>query len=223
VTEKKWLSATEPLPLIDHLEGLRWNRTKAGRRKLRLFGCACCRRVWRLTANKGRRWIEQAERMADGHRLSGASPPRPFHLGTISGHPNKQALGAAHLLLDTNVLLASATVCRITMFATGSEESLLGGTGDATLIEEREQARLARDIFGNPFRPVAFDPRWRSESAVALARTAYDTRDFTLLPILADALEEAGCDHADVLAHCRDPNGVHVRGCWVVDGVLGKQ
>jgi hypothetical protein len=82
---------------------------------------------------------------------------------------------------------------------------------------------LIRDIFGNPFRPVAFDPRWRSESAVALARTAYDTRNFTLLPILADALEEAGCDHADVLNHCREPNGVHVRGCWVVDGVLGKQ
>jgi hypothetical protein len=81
---------------------------------------------------------------------------------------------------------------------------------------------ILRDIFGNPFRPVAFDPHWRSESAVALARTAYDTRNFTLLPILADALEEAGCDLPDVLTHCRDPNGVHVRGCWVVDGVLGK-
>jgi hypothetical protein len=81
---------------------------------------------------------------------------------------------------------------------------------------------LIRDIFGNPFRPVAFEPRWRSESAVALARTAYDTRNFTLLPILADALEEAGCDHPDVLAHCRQPDAVHVRGCWVVDGVLGK-
>jgi len=81
---------------------------------------------------------------------------------------------------------------------------------------------LIRCIFGNPFRPVTFDPRWRSESAVALARTAYDTGNFSLLPILADALEEAGCDNTDVLTHCRDPNGVHVRGCWVVDGVLGK-
>jgi hypothetical protein len=82
---------------------------------------------------------------------------------------------------------------------------------------------LALDLCGpNPFRPVVFDPRWRSESAVALARTAYDTRNFTLLPILADALEEAGCDHPDVLTHCRDPQQVHVRGCWVVDGVLGR-
>jgi hypothetical protein len=175
-----------------------------------------------LIAASGRRWVELAERMADGHPLSGARPPRPFQLGTITGQPNKQALGAAHLLLETNVLLASATVCRSTMFATGSEETQLGDATDATYTEEREQARLARDIFGNPFHPVAFDPRWRSESAVSLARTAYDTRNFTLLPILADALEEAGCDHPDVLSHCRDPNGVHVRGCWVVDGVLGK-
>ena len=80
---------------------------------------------------------------------------------------------------------------------------------------------LLRDIFGNPFRPVTFADSWRSESAISLARTAYDTRDFTLLPILADALEEAGCDSPDVLAHCREP-GPHVRGCWVVDLVLGK-
>jgi hypothetical protein len=81
---------------------------------------------------------------------------------------------------------------------------------------------LLRCIFGNPFRPVAFDPAWRTESAVALARTAYDTRNFTLLPILADALEEAGCDHADLLTHCRDPQATHARGCWVVDLVLNK-
>ncbi len=93
--------------------------------------------------------------------------------------------------------------------------------GEFLVPTDREAADLLRDIFGNPFRPVAFDPRWRCESAVALARTAYESRNFTLLPILADALEEAGCDHADILAHCRGP-GPHVRGCWVVDGVLGK-
>jgi hypothetical protein len=89
-------------------------------------------------------------------------------------------------------------------------------------VEQRVQAAIFKDIFGNPFRPVTFDPRWRSEAAVSLARTAYDTRNFSLLPILADALEEAGCDHPDVLNHCRDRKQVHVRGCWVVDGVLGK-
>jgi hypothetical protein len=89
-------------------------------------------------------------------------------------------------------------------------------------LEWVAQAAIFKDIFGNPFRPAAFAEAWRSESAVALARTAYDTRNFSLLPILADALEEAGCDHPEVLGHCRGP-GPHVRGCWVVDGVLGKQ
>ena len=76
-------------------------------------------------------------------------------------------------------------------------------------------------VVGNPFRPVTFDPLWRSETAVALASAIYADRAFDRLPILADALEEAGCDLPDVLAHCRGP-GPHARGCWVVDGVLGK-
>jgi hypothetical protein len=88
---------------------------------------------------------------------------------------------------------------------------------------ELEWAELVRCIYGpNPFTPPAFPDSWRTESAVSLARTAYNTRNFTLLPILADALEEAGCDHADILSHCRDPKGTHARGCWVVDLVLNK-
>jgi len=80
---------------------------------------------------------------------------------------------------------------------------------------------LLRCIFGNPFRLVAFADFWRSETAVALATGIYEERAFDRLPILADALEEAGCDHADVLNHLRGP-GPHARGCWVVDGVLRK-
>ena len=80
---------------------------------------------------------------------------------------------------------------------------------------------LFRDIFGNPFRPVAFDPSWRTSTAVALARQMYESRSFDRMPILADALEEAGCDEPSVLTHCRG-DGPHVRGCWVVDLVLGK-
>ena len=66
-----------------------------------------------------------------------------------------------------------------------------------------------------------FDPNWRTEHTVGLALRMYDDRDFAAMPILADALEEAGCDSQDILTHCREP-GVHVRGCWVVDLVLGK-
>lgn len=85
-----------------------------------------------------------------------------------------------------------------------------------------ERNHLLRCVFGNPFRPVVFDPKWWSETATALAAGIYEERAFDRLPILADALEEAGCDHADVLAHCRG-SGPHARGCWVVDLVLGKE
>ena len=81
---------------------------------------------------------------------------------------------------------------------------------------------LIRCIFGNPFRPVAVDPRWRSADAVALARGIYDDRAFDRLPLLADVLMDAGCDNTDILDHCRG-EGPHVRGCWVVDLVLGKE
>jgi hypothetical protein len=83
-------------------------------------------------------------------------------------------------------------------------------------------ANLLRDIFGNPFRLPALDPTWRTSTAVAIAQNVYESRDFGAMPILADALQDAGCDDEELLAHCRDPKQVHVRGCWVVDAVLGK-
>jgi len=84
-----------------------------------------------------------------------------------------------------------------------------------------ELANLFRCIFGNPFRPVALDPAWRTEAVVGLATGIYADRAFDRLPVLADALEDAGCANADVLGHCRGP-GPHARGCWVVDLLLGK-
>jgi hypothetical protein len=88
--------------------------------------------------------------------------------------------------------------------------------------ESRVQAILLRDVFGNPFRPVAFDPGWRLPYPVALAETIYDHRAFARMPELADALDGTGCTDADLLAHCKG-HGPHVRGCWVVDLVLGKK
>ncbi|WP_315854135.1 hypothetical protein [Gemmata palustris] len=79
-----------------------------------------------------------------------------------------------------------------------------------------------RDIVGNPFRPVLFSPSWLTSTAVAIVAQMYESRDFSAMPILADALQDAGCDIADVLSHCRDASLNHVRGCWVVDLVLGK-
>src|SRR4051794_14269634 len=76
----------------------------------------------------------------------------------------------------------------------------------------RAQPRLLHCIFGNPFRPVAFDPAWRTSTALALAQTMYQNRQFDLMPILADALMDAGCEQPDIIAHCRG-EGPHVRGC----------
>ena len=87
--------------------------------------------------------------------------------------------------------------------------------------ESKNQTPLLRDIFGNPFRPVVADPAWLTPTVVAIASAIYEERAFARLPILADALEEAGCTDADLLLHCRTP-GEHVRGCWAVDLVLGK-
>jgi hypothetical protein len=88
--------------------------------------------------------------------------------------------------------------------------------------EDRAQATLMKCVFGNPFLPVAFDPSWRTSTVVALAQQMYDSRDFSPMPVLADALQDAGCEHEAILAHCRG-DGPHVRGCWVVDLVLGKE
>ncbi|HEY1187632.1 MAG TPA: hypothetical protein VGE74_08240 [Gemmata sp.] len=85
----------------------------------------------------------------------------------------------------------------------------------------RNQAERLRDVVGNPFRPVTFAPEWRTDTATAIARQMYESRDFSAMPILADALQDAGCDNDDVLNHCRG-GGPHVRGCWVVDCVREK-
>jgi hypothetical protein len=89
----------------------------------------------------------------------------------------------------------------------------------------KEHTSFLRDIFGNPFRSFPFDPTWllwNDSVVVRIAQDIYDQRGFDRLPILADALEEAGCHDPDILAHCRQP-GEHARGCWVVDLLLGKE
>jgi hypothetical protein len=88
--------------------------------------------------------------------------------------------------------------------------------------ESRQQAALLRDIIGNPFQHVTIDPTWRTGTVTKLAQAIYDERAFDRMPILADALEEAGCTDATILDHCRQP-GEHVRGCWLVDLLLGKK
>jgi hypothetical protein len=115
--------------------------------------------------------------------------------------------------------------------AVGWEAQVAAGSGayhdllhEYELPEQAEQSRLLRDVQGNPFRPVAVEPgwlAWNDGTVVKLAQGIYEERAFDRSPILADALEEAGCTDADLLGHLRSP-GPHVRGCWALDLVLGK-
>jgi hypothetical protein len=99
----------------------------------------------------------------------------------------------------------------------------VGHNGSPLCVQEmRHQADVIRCILGNPFRPVAVAPVWLTSTVAALASQMYDSRDFALMPTLADALQDAGCENEDMLDHCRG-SGPHVRGCWVVDLVVGKE
>jgi hypothetical protein len=88
--------------------------------------------------------------------------------------------------------------------------------------EKKDHCDLLREVFANPFRRVSIRKDWLTSTVRQLAEAIYDGRSFDRLPILADALEDAGCTNADILAHCRG-SGPHVRGCWVVDSLRAKK
>jgi hypothetical protein len=174
---------------------LEFLRGKASDRKLRLFAVACARQQ-RLTASseKARKAAEAAEQFADGlvTRTSLRKAYYPIYGGVL-----------------TNVVLRSGYA--------HAEMYVLHGLS----VTRPVQASVLRDIVGNPFHAVTPDPVWLTSTVVELARGIYAERAFDRLPILADALQDAGCEAAEVLDHCRGP-GPHARGCWVVDLLLGK-
>ncbi|MGL6095530.1 MAG: hypothetical protein ACRC7O_07010 [Fimbriiglobus sp.] len=213
-------------------------------RKMQLFGVSCCRAVWEhIQDSRCRAAVEVGERFADGlcdrHELAEAikeahyrrpdmekqRPPWTSVAGTAALAEADLVEGAVVDFEDpADTQLRTLAIVNAEM--TSAEAVNLCGLvcGPEPIVSKRvmnSQCELLRDILGNPFRPVAFSPAWRSSAALGLATTMYAGRDFAHMPVLADALEEAGCDHPDVLSHCRGP-GPHVRGCWVVDLVLGK-
>jgi hypothetical protein len=97
----------------------------------------------------------------------------------------------------------------------------LGRQLPAQLAEHKALANIVRDIFGNPFRPVAFDDSWRTSTVLALASGIYAEQAFDRMPILADALQDAGCENEDILNHCREQKE-HVRACWVLDLAMDR-
>ena len=196
MTESEWNKCTDPVFMLEFLRG------KVNDRKVRLFSCACCRRIWHLLSEQSRDVVMLAERYADG---------------LVS---DEERLAARQLPSETGADAASrAAVAR---YAESMEATPVLASSGLGRVEEAEQARLLRDIVGNPFRPANTEIAWVTPIVVALAQAIYDDRAFDRLPVLADALEEAGCIDADILGHCREPDP-HVRGCWVLDLLLGKE
>jgi hypothetical protein len=214
MTEADWLACGDPRPMLEFLNG------KADERRLRLFAVACCRRVWDLLTDRRSRWaVETAERYADRAATDGELEEARWeaygayaNAFSFADDATYAAMSAAH----EQPLPAALRAANYTARAAGGY--------DAKVAERRAQASVLRHIMGNPFRPVPLGRPWLSwrEGVVPrLARAIYEEGRFNDLPVLADALEEAGCDGHEILAHCREGGG-HPRGCWVLELLLEK-
>jgi hypothetical protein len=225
MTEAEWLACTDPEPMLEFL------RDKICKRKLRLFACSVCRQLTSFVGTEEyARGIEAAEAYADGGRMKAAMKR------------SRQALKERMaLLVDTSGKGQSDEWLALFLGAVAISEkdyrsfpsclsNLQSDRASVSLKQIVNDSYLnVRAVFGNPFRPVTISPAWQTPTIVALAQAAYDNRtlpagelDPARLAVLADALEEAGCTNADILSHLRGP-GPHVRGCWAIDLILGKQ
>jgi hypothetical protein len=221
LTEEEYLSLTRP-GRAAQLFYSRKSPLRTTPRKARLFACACCRRVWDYLGEAGRAAVEAAERAADGlMRIKDLRPFQtacPLHFDVGGVRPRNPARLAA--LPGAWVHAANAALAAATVFARCADVAV-----DRWLAADAEgliQCGLLRDILGNPFRRRPDAPLTTTETARRLALSIYESRTFADLPILADALEDAGCTDAELLGHLRGP-GPHVRGCWVLDVILGKR
>jgi hypothetical protein len=226
MTELDWDQSNAPNHLIQYLrETAGILRVKRGRRKLRLFGCACCRRILHLLPDRrSSEAIEIAELFAEGRISARVLKEAQLYANSVPPQGITDSLWNAHNAASSAVyaLCAYATVDPIRARShVGIALRWVSGVQDER-AEMEVHAQLLRDIFGNPFRPVSIDPRWLTSTVVDLANAIYDERAFNRMPILADALMDAGCDIDEVIAHCRS-DGPHVLGCWVVDRILGKE
>jgi hypothetical protein len=224
MTDQEWLACTDPKAMLEFLRG------RASQRKLRLFVVACCRRVERLLGDeRTRRAVEVAERYADGEATTNEvadarRTAREFsydyaHYTNPAWYPSSAAVHACELRAWSAADNASWHAAHY--FPREDEDA-----ERAEHQERRHQCLLLRDIIGNPFQVTPkIDPAWLSWHGgllVSMARQMYDSRNFADMAVLADALEESDCSDADLLNHCRQP-GEHVRGCWLVDLLLGKE
>jgi hypothetical protein len=220
MTEADWLACIDPEPMLEFLRG------KASDRKLRLFACACCRRGWFLLTRKCRRSLETAERYADSEATVQKLYVARFRAQVASRVYQRREQTAEGTLMSAVALACEQGSSSISIAARNAAEGE-SFPYDPTRVAgaRREQALLLRCILGNPFYATSLNQTWLAWNDAAtfkLAQAIYGQRCFDRLPILGDALEDAGCQSADILTHCRSQEP-HVRGCWVIDLLLGKE
>ena len=234
MTEVEWLASTDPHSLFEYV------RLTASERKRWLSVVACASRIPRtISCPEIEEAVELITRLAEGRgevrdahafyvaMMARASEFSPLALTDVE---KAQAELAAAILGDTNswrvwMLAYVVGMTAGTLFDEEGKKLLSVWTPELSIAVEKEHSAASeflRDIFGNPFRPTSIDPSWRTSTVVALARGMYESRDFSPMTILSDALQDAGCDNEDILNHCRG-EGPHVRGCWIVDMILAKE
>jgi hypothetical protein len=227
MNEERWLASVRTFELLEFLRrehGV--NRTRAGKRRLRLFACACLRRVWPLVEPAVREVVEDLEEFCDGTQPAAALK----RLEERARRHGRYSLGVSEWVLRTRSALYSALAGRGDLasrayyagYEAAEARSRAAGeaanphiAGKAFSEEADAQVHLLRDIFGNPFRSLK--KRKFPPEVLALAR-AIDAGDGAAYPVLADALAELGEEQAAL--HCRE--ALHVRGCHVLDWVLGR-
>jgi hypothetical protein len=215
---------------------LEFLRGKGRERKHCLFDAACLRRIWHLLQDvRSRQAVEVLERYADGkaslddlaaanEQAEDACNPRVVKAERAA----RWAASAATMRPRNDPGVPSAYAADAVTAAAKRSRS------QARVAERVAQACLLRDLFGPlSFREVRLVPAWltwNDGAVVKLAQAIYDERilpegllDQSRLAILADALEETGCDNEEILVHFRQRDAVHVRGCWLIDLILCKQ
>jgi hypothetical protein len=237
MNQKQWATCSDPGKMLKSLRG------KASERKLRLFACACVRRGWALLTPASRAALEINERYADGgvgrreltaaRRAATVEGDRMYAAAEATTNPEQ---GQFDPDVDEAVRANAAEAARLSLTPRMDVESVRQVTKamDYTVIlwhagpggdPDEAHCDLLRELFGNPFRALAVERSWltwNDGTIPKLAGAICEARTFQELPVLADALEDASCDDAEILNHLRGP-GPHVRGCWALDLLLSKQ
>lgn len=194
-------------------------------RKAFLIACGCCRLIegsdsLRLTADRLEALADRPMKSYEKISILSAVSELVFGgtLPFLDYFFRGSELGAWQLTRSATSLLRQFTARRQNPDGPTDDANLLVPTNDPT---SPEQAAVVRELLGNPLRPVTFDPRWRTEAVVGLAEAIEEENAWDRMPILADAIQDAGCEVQEFLAHCRAAT-VHRRGCWVLDAILGR-